>query len=74
MSSPESREARQKRMQRQAQGSRDSLHRKAPRKPRPEVHGPKRADLETDRWSDFYRGEEVHDEDYFAEHELDFND
>jgi hypothetical protein len=74
MSSPESREARQKRMKRQAQGSRDALRMKPKRRPRDPAPGPSWFDRAVDPWADEYQGEPPHDEDYYLEHELDFND
>ena len=75
MSSQESREARQKRLAHQAQGSRDTLRQKTkghrPAEPAP---GPSLRDLQADPWADEYTGEDPHDEDYYVDHELDFED
>jgi hypothetical protein len=74
MSSPETREARRRRLQRQAEGSRDVIAHRRNRKRHERGYTPPM--VEDDPWSDHYRGEETHDESYYldGEHELDFND
>ena len=75
MSSQESREARQKRLARQAQGSRDALRQKSrTHRPADPAPGPSLAELAADPWSDEYTGQDPHDEDYFTENELNFED
>jgi len=73
MSSPESREARQRRMKRQAQGSKDSIAYRKKRRAGKEFHATL---VEDDRWSEDYKPDEIHDEEYYleGEHELDFDD
>lgn len=73
MSSQESREARQKRMHRQAQGSRDVLAGRSPRHREPEP-GPTRQEMASDPWSDEYIGEDPHDDEYFQDRELNFEE
>lgn len=73
MSSPETRESRQRRMKRQAQGSKDALAYRKKRRAGKEFHP---AIVEDDPWSEDYAGAELHDEDYYldGEHELDFDE
>lgn len=64
MSSTEDREARQKRRTR-----RNKIH-----KPRDNKPGPTAYQLQRDPWSDDYIGHDPHDEDYFQDKELDFEE
>jgi len=75
MSSPETREIRRRRLQRQAEGSREAISQRRNKKLRSgkDFHP---TIVKDDPWSDDYTGDEVHDEDYYldGEHELDFED
>jgi len=71
MSSQEDRDARRERAQK-ARRSNTRLYRQTGA----HLHedGPTPYQRTRDRWSEDYIGTELHDEDYFQDHELDFND
>lgn len=78
MSSQEAREARRKR---QTRGARSTIHHKA-QKRRREDHfshhehapGPRLCARSQEKWSEDYAGEDPHDDEYFQDRELDFNE
>lgn len=77
MSSQESREARQKRIARQALGAEATINYRRKKERREETEtspGPSHYERTQDPWADGYAGEEVKDEEYFIDNELNFED
>ena len=71
MSSQETREARRKR---QSRGARDSIEYRNRSKSSNGHPGPLNAARQKERWSDDFIGEDPHDDEYFQDRELDFNE